>query len=294
MATALQSEESAINSTITRSQRSLLRSLRQSRSATIGLVIVVMLTAASLLVPLLLDTDPNAMGFTEILHPPSADHPFGTDDFGRDIFIRVWHGGRLSILIGVLVASLTTITGVVIGTIAGFYSRLDNPLMRVMDVLMAFPALLLAIGIMAILGPRFINIVIALVVPYTPVTARVVRGEILRLRNTEFVEAGRALGATDFRLISRHLIPNSLAPLLIQQTFILAIAILAESGLNFLGVGLPPSVPTLGSILADARTFLRDAYWMALFPGIFISLLVLGFNILGDGLRDVLDPHLND
>jgi peptide/nickel transport system permease protein len=277
-----------------RSRRSWLRTLARSRSAMIGLVIVTILALASLAAPLLTDADPNTMESRSILTGPSSEHPFGTDDFGRDVMSRVLYGGRLSIAVGVLVAGITSVTGLILGTLAGYYRRLDNPIMRVMDILMAFPSILLAIGVMAILGPRFINIVIALAIPYTPVTARVVRGEILQLRERDFAEAARAVGMSDARIMVRHLIPNSMAPILVQQTFVLALAILAESGLNFLGVGVPPSVPTLGSILADARTFLRDAYWMALFPGLFISLLVLGFNIMGDGLRDILDPHMRE
>jgi peptide/nickel transport system permease protein len=294
MAAVLDKTDSRVMFEPARSRRSWMRTLSRSRSAMIGLVIIVILTLASLAAPLLTDTDPNTMESRSILEGPSREHPFGTDDFGRDVFSRVLYGGRLSIAVGVLVAGITSITGLILGTLAGYYRRLDNPIMRVMDILMAFPSILLAIGVMAILGPRFINIVIALAIPYTPVAARVVRGEILQLRERDFAEAARAVGMSDFRIMVRHLIPNSMAPILVQQTFVLALAILAESGLNFLGVGVPPSVPTLGSILSDARTFLRDAYWMALFPGLFISLLVLGFNILGDGLRDILDPHMRE
>jgi peptide/nickel transport system permease protein len=274
------------------SGNSTLRRLLRSRSALIGLTLTAVLLILSLGAPLFTSMSPSAMVMTEILQAPSADHFFGTDNFGRDVFSRVLYGGRISILVGVVVAGATTVLGVIIGTAAGFYPRLDNVLMRIMDILMAFPAILLAIGIMAILGPQLSNIIIALVIPFTPRTARVVRGEILHLKEQDFALAAHSIGMHDLRLLARHLVPNSLAPLLVQQTFILAIAILAESGLNFLGVGVPPDVPTLGSILADSRTYLRNAYWMALFPGIFISLLVLGFNLLGDGLRDVLDPRM--
>jgi peptide/nickel transport system permease protein len=191
----------------------------------------------------------------------------------------------------VTIALVTTLTGLLFGALAGYYPRLDNPIMRTMDVLMAFPGMLLAIGIMAILGQQTINIVLALMVPYTPRTARVVRGQILALRDQEFIQAARCLGLRDWRIIVRHLLPNVAAPLLIQQTFILAGAILAESGLSFLGVGVPPEVPTLGGILSDSRAYLRTAPWLSLYPGLLISLLVLGFNLLGDGLRDALDPR---
>jgi peptide/nickel transport system permease protein len=274
------------------SEHSLWNRLRRSPGAQIGIILTLILIMLSVGAPLIASERPTSMNMAEILQPPSSDHYFGTDDFGRDVFSRVLHGGRISILVGVLVAGLTTFFGVLIGTIAGYYNRLDNPLMRVMDMLMAFPPILLAIAIMAILGPQLTNIIVALVVPFTPRTARVVRGEILSLKEQDFALAARSLGMRDIRIVARHLLPNGLAPILVQQTFVLALAILAESGLNFLGVGVPPSIPTLGSILADSRAYLRSAYWMALFPGLFISLLVLGFNLLGDGLRDVLDPRM--
>lgn len=272
-------------------RRRLLRRLRRSRSTLIGLALTLLIVVLSLGAPLLTDTPPNAMSPTAILQGPSAEHPFGTDDFGRDIFTRVLYGGRISILVGFVIAVLTGVTGLIVGTLAAYYPRLDSPLMRVMDALMAFPAILLAIGIMAILGPRLLNIIIALGVVYTPRCARVARATVLSLRELDYVQAARSLGLSDFRIMIRHLVPNSMTPVLVQQTFILAAAILAESSLNFLGVGVPPEVPTLGSILSDSRTFLRDAPWMSLYPGVFISCLVLGFNLLGDGLRDVLDPR---
>lgn len=272
--------------------RQILKRLRRSRSTQIGLFLTLIVAVLSLGAPIFTDVDPNEMTPSAILQAPSRAHPFGTDDFGRDIFSRVLHGGRISLLVGFVVSGATAVLGFLVGTLAGYYRRLDNPLMRVMDALMAFPAILLAIGIMAILGPRLLNILIALVVVYTPRTARVVRGEILVLRESDFVLAARALGVSDARIMLRHLVPNSLAPVLVQQTFILAVAILAEAGLGFLGVGVPPDVPTLGGILSDSRTFLRSAIWMSIFPGTFITVLVLGFNLLGDGLRDVFDPRM--
>lgn len=277
--------------TTVRKPQSIAERLRRSRSIRLGFAVTIVIAVLSLGAPLFTDTDPNAMTMTAILQGPSAEYYFGTDDFGRDLFSRVLYGGRISILVGVLVSIITAITGITIGTLAGYYSKLDSPIMRVMDVFMAFPSILLAIGIMAILGPQLSNIIIALVVTYTPRTARLVRGELLSLKEQEFIRAARSIGMRDERIILRHLLPNIIGPLMVQQTFILAIAILAESGLNFLGVGVPPDVPTLGGILSDSRTFLRTAAWMAFFPGFFISLLVLGFNLLGDGLRDVLDPR---
>lgn len=264
----------------------------QNRPAGAGLLVLGLLIALALAAPLLATVDPNAMDTGAILQSPSWEHPFGTDDFGRDIFSRVLHGIRISLLVGVTVATATGVLGVTIGALAGYYSRVDNIVMRVMDIFMALPAILLAIGVMAILGPNLMNIIIALIIPYAPRSARVVRAEVLMLREQEFIIAARSLGMSDLRILARHLIPNSLAPLLIQQTYILALSILAESGLNFLGVGVPPEVPTLGGILSDSRTYLQTAPWMSLFPGLTIALLVLGVNLLGDGMRDVLDPRM--
>ena len=276
-----------------RTRRNAISHVGRSRSIQIGLVILIVLAVLSISAPILVDVSPTKMQPTAILVAPSSDHLFGTDDFGRDLFSRVLYGGRISILVGFLVSLLTTITGIVFGTLAGFYRSLDNIIMRVMDILMSFPSILLAIGIMAILGPQLINVIVALAIAFTPRSARLVRGEMLHLREQDFIQAAQALGASDFRLIIRHAVPNSLTPLIIQQTFILALAVIAEATLSFLGVGVPPSVPTLGGILADSRQFLQVAPWMSIFPGLFISLLVLGINLFGDGLRDILDPHLS-
>ena len=258
----------------------------------VGLLLVLVVAVASLGAPLFTSTDPASMDTSIILQAPSSAHPFGADDLGRDVFSRVLYGGRISILVGVSVALATTVGGVLFGVLSGFYPRLDNPIMRVMDIVMAFPAILLALGIVAILGPQLTNIIIALSIPYTPRSARVVRSMILQLKHKEFVEAARSIGVHNWRIILRHLLPNFLAPLMVQQTYVLAIAILEEAELTFLGVGVPPSVPTLGGIISDARTQLRVAPWLPLYPGLTISALVLGFNLLGDGLRDVLDPRM--
>jgi peptide/nickel transport system permease protein len=283
---------STVQGLYTKPRRLAWRRFARSRTAQLGLFVTVMLVMLSVGAPLITPIDPTDMDSTAILRSASAAHPLGTDDFGRDLLSRVLYGARVSILVGIIVAGVTTVTGVVLGALAGFYPRLDNPIMRVMDILMAFPEILLALGIMAILGPQLANIIIALIIAYTPRPARLLRGMILMLKELDFVTAARTLGAADLRIILRHLLPNAMAPLMVQQTFILAIAILAESALNFLGVGAPPEVPTLGGILSDSRIYLRSAPWMSLYPGVYISLLVLGFNLLGDGLRDVLDPQM--
>lgn len=270
----------------------LWRSARRNVFIRIGATVTALLVLASFLGPLVIRTDPTEMDMVAILQGPSRSHPFGTDDFGRDVLARVLAGTRVSILVGSMIAGVTLVAGLLIGLVSAFYSVADEILMRAMDVLMAFPAILLAIGILAILGPRLSNIIIALAIVYTPRSARVVRGVALSLKQEVYVDAARALGSPDWRLMIRHFVPNVLPPLIIQQTFIFALAVLAEAALNFLGVGVPPEVATLGGILSDARTNLRYAPWMSIFPGSVISLLVLGFNLLGDGLRDVLDPRM--
>ena len=275
-----------------RKRPSLARRLLRSRSAQIGLAIVLLLILLGVGAPLIAPYDPNAMTYTSILAPPGPEHLFGTDDFGRDLFSRALYGIQISLAVGASVTVLTAVAGLFLGLVAGFYPRLDSWIMRAMDVVMAFPGILLAIGIMAVLGPSLVNIFLALAISYTPRTARVIRGQLLSLKDQEFVIAARSLGLPDRRVLLNHIAPNTIGPLLVQQSFILALAVLAESGLNFLGVGVPPDVPTLGSMLSESRTFLRSAPWVAIFPGVMISLMVLGFNLLGDGLRDVLDPRL--
>lgn len=285
-------EVASIENPTTSSRAKFWTRFGRSSYIRIGLLLSLGLILISLLGPVFLRADPTEMNMIAILQPPSAEHPFGTDDFGRDLLVRVVYGTRVSVLVGFTVATITMLLGLVIGTISALYPVVDELLMRAMDILMAFPSILLAIGVLAVLGPRLSNIIIALAIVYTPRSARVVRGVVLSLKQEVFIDAARALGTRDRRLISHHLVPNVVPPLIIQQTFIFAAAVLAEAALNFLGVGVPPEIPTLGGILSDARTNLRYAPWMSLFPGTAISILVLGFNLLGDGLRDVLDPRM--
>jgi peptide/nickel transport system permease protein len=223
---------------------------------------------------------------------PDFAYPLGTDNYGRDIYSRLVHGARLSLAIGFAVALITGILGTAIGVTAGYFKRLDSPLMRLMDALMAFPAILLAIAIAAALGPSAMNAVIALAVVYTPRTARIVRSAVLVVRETDYVQAAKACGARDRWIIWRHILPNSMAPLIVQLTFIFAYAILAESILSFLGVGPPPPTPTWGNMIAEGKDYLREASYMCFFPGVAVALTCLALNLLGDGLRDVLDPRL--
>ena len=224
---------------------------------------------------------------------PDMDNFFGTDNFGRDIFTRVVYGARMSIAIGFATVLFTAVIGTAIGLVAGFFRRLDNSLMRVMDAAMAFPTLVLALALAAALGPSAVNIVIALTAVYVPRTARVVRASVLVVREADYVHAAHAVGAGNLRIMVEHILPNSMAPLVVQLTFVFAYAVIAEAVLSFLGVGPPPPTPSWGNIIAEGKDYIREAAWITLFPGIAIAMTVLGLNLLGDGLRDVLDPRMN-
>ncbi len=273
-------------------RREFLRRLLESRLAVLGIILTGMMVLFAILAPVLAPYDPLAISIAHRLQGPSSLHPFGTDNFGRDLLSRVLLGARLSLKVGAYVVAFTSFFGTLIGLIAGYYPRLDNVIMRVMDALMAFPAILLAIAIMAALGPSELNVVIALGIVYTPRTSRVVRGSVLALKDQDFIEAARSAGAGDGRILLLHILPNCLSPLIVQATFIFAYAILAEAGLSFVGAGPPPPTPSWGNILSEGRSYMRVAPWITLFPGMAIAITVLGLNLAGDGLRDVLDPRL--
>jgi peptide/nickel transport system permease protein len=226
------------------------------------------------------------------LRPPGAPHWFGTDDLGRDVFSRVVFGARLSLMIGAAVVVFALLVGTLCGLVAGFYRRLDNVIMRVMDGLMAFPAIVLAVALMAALGPSVLNVILAIGVVYAPRVARVVRGSVLVIRETTYVEAARALGAPDVVLLARHVLPNCLSPTIVQGSFIFAAAVLTEAALSFLGVGVPPYVPSWGNILADGRLYLQQAPWLVIYPGGAIMATIFGLNLFGDALRDLLEPKI--
>jgi peptide/nickel transport system permease protein len=268
------------------------RKLWAHRSFRIGLVVLVLLVLAAVIGPWLRGIEPTAMQMRFRFKPPSAAFPFGTDGYGRDVLSRVLHGARLSLWVGLSVALLSGAAGTAIGVVAGQFRRLDSPLMRCMDALMAFPAIILAIGISAALGPQAASVIVALGVAYVPRTARIVRAAVLVIREAEYIEAARVAGAGSLRIIARHLLPNCLGPLVVQLTFVFAYAILAEATLSFLGIGPPPPTPSWGNIIAEGRDYSVEAWWVMLFPGLAISLAALSMNLLGDGLRDVLDPRL--
>ncbi len=258
----------------------------------VGTGLCVAMVAVAILAGAIAGQPPERVRMRDAFARPGSDHPFGADNLGRDVLSRVLHGTRVSLGIGLATAALTGIVGTLLGCAAGYFRRWDDPLMRAMDALMAFPAILLAVAITAALGPSAVNVVIALVAVYTPRTARIVRASVLVTREMEYVSASRALGAQAGRTLFRHVLPNCLTPLVVQVTFVFAYAVLAEAALSFLGMGPPPPTPTWGNVIADGRDYLREAPWICLFPGAAISATVLGLNLLGDGLRDLLDPRL--
>ncbi|MBI2204542.1 MAG: ABC transporter permease [Candidatus Rokubacteria bacterium] len=268
-----------------------LTQLTRRRITLIGLVIMVITLTVGVLAPVIAGS-PTHMDVKSRLSKPGAAHWFGTDDVGRDVYSRVVYGARLSLMVGSAVVLFSFVFGMTAGLVAGYYRALDNPVMRVMDGLMAFPAIILAIALMASLGPSVTNVIVAIGVVYTPRVARVVRGSVLVVRETSYVEAARALGASDLALVGRHIVPNCLSPVIVQGSFVFAAAVLTEAALSFLGVGVPPYVPSWGNILSEGRLYIQQAPWLVLYPGAAIMLTILGLNLFGDGLRDVLDPKI--
>ncbi len=269
-----------------------MRDLLRRRSFLIGVMLFGLVVLAAILAGWLAPFDPVKNNYRNRLGEPSDLNLLGTDRFGRDVLSRILFGARISLEIGLAVALVSGLAGAVAGLAAGWWKGVDVWLMRVMDGLMAFPGLLLAIALAATLGPSETTVVVALAVAYTPRTARVMRGAVLVARAQDYVEAARAVGARTTRLLWHHVLPACAAPLVVQQTYVFAIAILAEAVLSFVGVGPPPPQPTLGSIIADGRDAMVEAPWVSLSPGLAIAMLVLGLNLLGDGLRDALDPRM--
>ena len=272
-----------------------------SRIATLGALIFALFLLIAILAPILAPHDPALQDLKRRLAPPiglgmekaSLEYPLGNDNLGRDILSRLLVGSRVSLVVGISTILLASSVGSLIGAVAGFYrGLLDNVVMRIVDIWMAFPSLLLAIAFGAALGPGLFNLVLALSLTIWVVYCRVVRAEVLSIRERDYVLAARAMGASDLRIILRHVLPNVLAPILVISTLQMGVVIISEASLNFLGVGVQSTVPTWGGMLADGREFMRDAWWLATFPGIAISIVVLGVNLLGDGLRDALDPRL--
>jgi peptide/nickel transport system permease protein len=272
--------------------RQVLSALLSHKLALFGLAVLALLVLAAVLGRTLAPYDPNAVDVVNRLQPPSGSHPFGTDELGRDVLSRVIVAARVSMVVGAVAVGIALVAGVVLGLVAGFYGRwVDDVVMRVMDVLFAFPAILLAIAIVAVLGPNVVNAMIAIGIVYTPIFARVTRASVLTVREEVYVRAARSLGVGDLRLLRLHVLPNVAAPIIVQTSLSLAFAILSETALSFLGLGVQPPDPSWGRMLFEGRGFTQQAWWMAVFPGAAIFLTVLAFNVVGDALRDALDPR---
>jgi peptide/nickel transport system permease protein len=257
-----------------------------------GAAILVVVTLLALFAPWITPYGPMAMKISDRMQSPRLAHWFGTDELGRDVFSRVVFGARYSLMIGAAVVLISVTGGVLLGLTAGFFRRLDGPIMRVVDAMMSFPDILLAIALVAVLGASMTNVILALAIVYTPRVARVVRASTLVVRELLFIEAARALGVSTWRILFIHILNNIASPILVQATFIFAYAVLAEAGLSFLGVGVPPELPTWGTMIASGQQFAHQAIWLVVFPGVAIVLSALSLQMVGDGFRDLLDPKL--
>lgn len=269
-----------------------LRRLFARKVVLVAAIALLAIVATAIFFPWISAADPNEIAVSQRLHGPSAQHWAGTDELGRDVMLRIIHGARYSLVIGAVTAAGAVLAGTLLGMLAGFFRRLDAPIMRLVDAMMAFPDILLGIALVAILGVSLWNVMLALVIVYTPRVARVVRAATLVLRELLFVDAARALGVRTWRILLSHILPNLMSPILVQATFIFAYAILAEAGLSFLGVGVPPDIPTWGTMIAGSLEYADKAFWTILAPGLAIVVTALSLQMLGDGVRDLLDPKL--
>jgi peptide/nickel transport system permease protein len=272
---------------------SLAQRLSRSKSAIIGSAIILIIVTVAIFANLIAPFDPIDQDFRSQLQSPSLAHLLGTDEFGRDIFSRIVHGARWALLAGLLADTIALVLGVTIGLIGGYFGgRIDTGVVWLTDVMLAFPYLLLAMIIVAIFGPGLVNAMISVGIVYVPQYARLVRGTVLSLKEKEFIEAARCLGVSKFRIILRHVLPNCMAPIIVMASLAVGWAIVQTAGLSFLGLGAQPPTPEWGSMLSGGRSFMLSAWWIATFPGLAIVITVIGFNLLGDGLRDALDPYL--
>lgn len=271
---------------------SFLSVVRRNPNMGLGIVILVCAATLAIFAPLISRYDPVEIHVLDRLQAPSTHYWFGTDNIGRDIFSRSVYGSRISLTVGASVVVIVVIVGEVLGTAAGYSRPVDDVLMRFVDGIMAFPSLLLALVLMAMLGPSLANVIIAISVGSTPAMVRVVRSTVLSLRERPFVDAARAQGSSTLRIIAVHIIPNTVGPVTVQASFLFAVAMLIEAGLSFIGAGIPPYIPSWGNIISLGRNYLQVAPWIILFPGIFLTITVLAANLVGDGIRDIVDPHL--
>jgi peptide/nickel transport system permease protein len=271
------------------------RRLKRNRAAIVGGIIVLLFVAIALLAPLIAPCPPDEGDLTKRLNPPGREHLLGTDPLGRDLLSRVIYGARVSLQIQVVSVAIALVIGTFLGLIGGYYGgKFDHLIMRFMDILLAFPGIFLAISIIAVLGPGLTNLMLAAGIYSIPQFARIVRGSVLTLKEKEFVEAARAVGESDFNILFRYILPNSMPPIIIQTTLRMATVLLTASGLSFLGLGVQPPTAEWGAMLSNARAYLITAPHVATVPGLAIMLVVMGFNLFGDGLRDSLDPRLRD
>ena len=266
--------------------------VRRHPTGVIGSVLLLAIVLAALLAPWIAPGDPQALNPVMRLRPPSKEFWFGTDMYGRDVFTRTIHGSRISLLVGSLVALVSVGCGLVIGLVSGYVRSVDAIVMRIMDGLMAIPDILLAIAMMAVVRPSLSNVLIAIAVPQVPRVVRLVRAVVMSIRERPYIEAALASGTPSWRVLTRHLLPNTVAPLIVQATYTGAAAVLTEAGLSFLGAGTPPNIPSWGNMMAEGRSYFQIATWIILFPGSFLAMTVLAVNLLGDGLRDAFDPRL--
>ena len=278
--------------------RDVWKRFRRSKTAMLGLFILAALVLLALSANIIAPGEGPIPGYDiqnlrNTFQPPSREHWFGTDNFGRDIFARVAHGARVSLQVGLVVVSISMIAGVALGAISGYFSGvIDNFIMRIIDILLAIPYILLAIAIASALRPGLTSVMIAVGISSVPGYARIVRASVLSLREQEFIEAARSAGAGNFHIITKHILPNCMAPIIVQATMGMAMAIAFAASLSFIGIGLQPPVPEWGAMLAESRRFIRDHWHMVLFPGLAIALVIFGLNMMGDGLRDAFDPRL--
>lgn len=271
----------------------IARQLSRNRGAVLGLLLILTEVAVAVAAPWVAPYDPLEQSIREALQPPSAQHLLGTDDIGRDMLSRIIYGTRISLRVGLISVAISSIIGTTMGIAAGFYGGwADNLIMRLTDVLAAFPGMLLALTVIAILGPGLFNVMIAVGIGSIPSYTRIARGSTLSIKSCPFVESARAVGCKDARIMARYILPNVLPPLIVIVTLGIAGAILTASGLSFLGLGARPPTPEWGAMLSTGRTYLRQSWWFAVFPGLAITFTVVSINLLGDGLRDALDPKL--
>jgi peptide/nickel transport system permease protein len=271
---------------------SSLRRLFRNKAILIGAIILAIVLVAAILAPWIAPYAPNKLSIVNKLKPPSLAHVFGTDEFGRDIFSRAIYAGRISLLVSLGVVCISTVLGVIMGVAAGFFRKLDAPISRLLDAMMSFPDILLAIALVAALGPSLTTVILALGITYAPRLARIVRGSTLVLRELPYIEAAVAMGLPTWQILTRHVLLNLASPILVQATFVFASAMLAEASLSFLGVGVSTDMPTWGTMLASGREYMNNAPWLMVFPGLAIVFSVLALQLLGDGLRDLVDPRL--